>query len=709
MAKLQDILIENYMPYAKGTIISRAIPGIDGLKPVNRRILYTMHKMNLYRNRAKSANIVGATTVLHPHGDSAIYDAMARMTSGHEALNVPYIDSQGYFGKTYSRDTEAAAPRYTEAKLSPICKELFEGINEGAVKFKDNYDKTEQEPEVLPVKFPSVLVNTSSGIAVGTSSNIPQFGLKEVCESTIGILKGEIDTVEKLMKVLGAPDFTTGGHIHCSDADLLKLGKTGRGSFTISGTVVTSRGRIRITEIPYRTTVEAIIDDLKEAVKNGTITEISDVRDESDIKGLKVVIELKRGSDVRFVLRKINRLTRLRLRMSFITRVILEKEEGKPQCVTLGLLELLEEWIEFRVKTIRKIFEHRRDKKEAQEEMLSAWEKIGEDLSKIVEYVSSNSERVSLDFLMANYKMTWEQANYIMDMRIKELTTDRMRKKLEELYQIRKDIQDYNEVIEDDAIKKRMIVEDLEYVIDKYGDTRMTNIVEPLPKGHDDIKEEEHIEDVDVIVIITNRGYIKRLVTLRDASELVLQEDDQIRFQYNINNKDELLLFTYSGMCYKVPVHTIDASRGVPRDFVFNMVEKLDDSELLYAVPAGDYSGSFNVVFDSGRGTKVRLGRVSGNRKRYRNVFEGGEPGDTWCTPDDRFFIVTRRRSAAYIDLEFMAKLSNRTAFRVARIAGNDSIFGVQSLNDVPDKDKIDLERYTKGYCVKINDDKLWE
>lgn len=707
MADIKKVLIENYMPYAKGVIIARAIPAIDGLKPVNRRILYTMYKMGLLKgNKTKSANIVGQTMRLHPHGDAAIYDALVRMTTGHEALNVPYVESKGSFGKIYSRDTEAAAPRYTEAKLAEICKELFDGIDEDAVDFVDNYDSTMKEPVVLPVKFPSILVNTSSGIAVGTSSSIPSFGLKSVCQATIGILKGEITTVSQLMEVLGAPEFPTGGHIHGNEELYEQLGRDGKCSLTISGTVQTYPDKIVITEIPYKATVEGILDEIREHVKSGELKEVVDVRDESDLNGLRAVVELKRGSDVRKALKKINKLTNLRMRISFTNRVILTRD-GKSRCVELGVFDLLQEWIKFRMETVRRIYSYRLKKKQEQEHLLAAWEKIKDGLREVANYITNNEEEKVKAYLVSKYGLDEVQAEYLLDMKVREFTKDRLRSRLSELVSVRADIKVYSDVVSNDEQKKAIIISELEAISNKYGTDRKTIMVPPLEDEGEDKLFEEEIEDIPVTVIITKRGYIKRITSLRDMTNIVLHDDDAIRWRFTCSNRGDVLIFTYSGMCYKIPVHSIDASRGVPKDYIFNLIDREDDSEVLYAAYAGDYTGHINIVYASGRGTKVKFSRVAGNRSKYRSLFESGRPGTLWCTTADKFFIITKRKRAAYIDLELTNAFNTRTAFKVARIPNDDDIFGIQPLTNVPDKDTIDLEKYSKGYCVKIRD-RLW-
>jgi DNA gyrase subunit A len=521
------------------------------------------------------------------------------------------------------------------------------------------------------------------------------------------MLNGSITDEAELMEVLGAPSFTTGGYIHGSATEYVHLAKTGKGSITVSGTVETYSDKIVITEITYKTTIEAILDEIREYVKSGELKEIIDVRDATDLNGLKAIIELKRGCNVGAVLRKINRLTKLRMQISFITRVVVSRNK-KQACESFGLMELLQEWITFRLATLQRIYTYRLTKRSEQEHLLCAWEKIKDDIQDVVRFIATNEEARVKAYLMNNFGMDEIQADYIMDMRVREITKDRLAKKLAELAAARKDIELYKTILEGSDKKVEIIISELKTIGDKYGANRTTVMTDPLPTDTGSEDKEEQIEDTTVSVIVTKKGYVKRLITWRDESNLTLHDDDEIRQRFSCSNKDTVLVFTYSGMCYKIPVHTIDASRGVPKDYIFNLVDKADDSEILHVAPSNDYKDSINIVYDSGRGTKVSFDEVAGNRSRYKSLFEAGKPGTLWCTDEDKFFIITHRRRAAYIDLDIVSKLHTRSAFKVARIQGDDAIYGIQPLNKVPDSGSIDLEKYQKGYCVNIKD-KLWE
>ena len=701
--EITKVLLSNYLPYAKGTIIGRAIPSIDGFKPVQRRVIYSMYKAGLLQGKkSKSSTNVGRIMQLHPHGDMSIYESMVRMAEGNESLNVPYIESKGNFGKVYSKDLAFAAPRYTEVKLAEICKELLEGIEENAVDMINNFDDTTIEPTLLPVKFPTILVNPSSGIAVSTSSNIPSFALKNVCDATIGILDGSIGDAERLMEVLGVPEFTTGGHVHASKEDLIELGKSGRGSFIVSGTVTTYPDRIVIHEIPYRTTAEDIIEDIEEYAKSGELKEVSNVSDEIDLNGFKLVVKLKRGSNPREVLAKLCRYTNLRMKMSFITRVIIND-----RCEELGLYSLLEHWINFRMQTITRIYQYKCDKAKQREHLLEAWEKIKDDVRAVANLIANTNEDDAREQLAHRYGMTEEQLNYLLDMRIRSLTQDNLKKRLGELANVREDVVGYISVVNNDDVKKKMIIEELTKIRDRYGAERKTQHADPIVET-DEFKKEEIVDDTLVRVILTKSGYLKRLATLRDIETYELPEGEEVKKIWNIRNNEYILVFTYSGECHKILVNSIDASRGDLKDRLLRLLSLPDEREILFIDASGDFSGYFNLVYPNGRGTRVYYDRVSGNRMRYRSLFQKGEYGQLWVTKADEFFMITAKRKAAYCDLTLLGKLSNRAAFKVARVGYEDYIFGLQPVENVPDIKKIDIERYNKDYTVNIGEDRLW-
>ncbi|MEM4385425.1 MAG: DNA topoisomerase (ATP-hydrolyzing) subunit A [Candidatus Anstonellales archaeon] len=695
--EITNILLDNYLPYSKGVIVSRAIPAIDGLKPVQRRVLYTMYKMGLLKgNKVKSSNIIGQTMMYHPHGDMSIYESMVRMTTGHEALNMPYIESKGSFGKVYSKDIVPAAYRYTEAKLADICNEIFDEIDYDAVDFIDNFDNTLKEPVLLPVKFPSILVNTSSGIAVATSSNIPSFSLKNVCKATIGILKGDIDSDEKLAEVIGVPEFTTGGIVNISKEDLIKLIKTGKGTITITGRVEEYSNKIVITEIPYKTTVEEIVNQIEELVKNGEMKEISNVRDEIDLKGFRLVVELKRGSNSSEVLKKLYRYTSLRNRVSFQTRVIIDN-----RCVELGIYELLNKWIEFRIKTVERVYRYKLNRAKEQEHILKVWEVVKDSINDVANRMVNMSEEEFKRYLKDTFNLDDIQVEYILDVKVKNISKDNVDKKLKDLKKLREEIEVYRGVIDDDNNKKALIIEDLERIIKLYGKDNRTMMGEPITE--EDEKVVEVIDDREVRVVITKKGYIKRYFSDREREKANIDNGD-IFGEWVVKNTGYVLVFTYSGECYKVKVNDIDASRGGLKDNLISILG-IQGNNIMYVDVTDDFRGYFNIVYLNGRGMKVYYDRVAGNRSKYRSLYEPCTRGNVLITKSNKFFAITKRNKGVYCDLSMMDMFRNRVVFKLGNVGDSDIICKLIPVENIANMDKIDISRYTKGYFVKMIDD----
>lgn len=703
--EISKLLLSNYLPYAKSTIISRAIPSIDGLKPVQRRLLYTMYKMGLLTgDKAKSQRINGQTMALHPHGDSSIYETMVLMTTGYEGLNVPYIESKGSFGKAYSRDLRYSAPRYTEAKLAPICQELFDGISEDSVEFIDNFDATVKEPTLLPVKFPSILVNTNSGVAVGTSSNIPSFSLKNVCLATQGIINGTITTPAELAKVLGAPEFTTGGFLHASEKSLEKLCETGRGSFMISGKVEVYNDKIVITEIPYCTTAEDIMDAISNAIKEKKMHGIKDVRDEIGLDGLRIVVEIKGGYKSREVLQELCRMTTLRTSISFRTRVIIGN-----RCREVGILELLQNWIEFRQQCICNMYTYRLNKDSAEEHLLTAWEKIKHDIPGVVQMISKNTVDTAKNLLMANYGLDDDQAEYLLDMKIRSITTDKAEASLNKLANLRENIKYYTKVVGDKNERKAIIVKELTEIINKYGKDNNTMLVDEL--NEDDLKAPKvKISDELVTVVLTKEGFVRRLTTLRDIQGTFSTKNGDVEvMRWNLKNDSYILVFDRFGTVHKILADSIDSSSRA------NLTDKLHElaglekpEDIIWADVAGDYDKYFNLIYPDGKGVRVYYDKAKGVRSYYKSLYKEVEPRHFFITTEDKFFLITNRLKASYCDLTNLGVISNRTAFKVCRFAGSEYPTRLQPAKDVPNIGLISLERYSKDYTVTIGDDVLW-
>lgn len=708
--EIDKVLFEQYLPYAKGVIIDRAIPDIDGLKPAQRRILYTMYTMGLINgNKTKSSNIVGQTMKLHPHGDSAIYETMVRMATGNESLNVPYVESKGNFGKVYSRDMAYAAPRYTEAKLAKICSELFDGINENAVDFVDNFDSSTTEPTLLPVKFPSVLVNPSSGLAVGTSSSIPSFDLGSVCRATVKILKGEITSASELMDILGVPEFSTGGNIHILKKDLDNLGKTGSGNVSATGNVEVYGNKIVITEIPYKTYSEDIINKVVEKVKSGELKEVSNIHDETGLAGFKITVDVKRGCNSDLVLRKLLRLTNLHMKISFITRVIINDE-----CKTLGLLELLEKWIEFRISTVRRVYQFRLEKQTKKEHLLSAWEKIQGKLKDVIDIVSKADDEKAIEEL-SKFGLDKEQVDYFLDMKIRSITKNNQEKKIKELAATREEIEKYQGIISSENEIKKVIVEELEAIEKRFGTKRKTHIAEPLPEEifKDNLEEEKEPDDTKVRVIMTKKGMLKRFYNGKGQEYCQVDENDKVTRAWDTMNGDKLLVFLRDGTVHKLPVKNIDTSKGALKDSLINILNLNSIGDILFVDMGGDYTDHVNIVYSNGKGYRVPYSRVEGKRAKYINVYDSTEDGrSVIATKEDQFLFLVKTSKgtikAAYCNLVSLSIRSDRAAFKIANVNKNDDFCGIKVTRNIPNLQNIDLSRYTKGYCVMVGDDKWW-
>ena len=698
--QMSEILLQNYLPYAKDVIMNRAIPEIDGLKPVQRRILYTMYLMKLLKgDRTKSANIVGATMRLHPHGDSAIYDAMVRLTQGNESLNVPYIDGKGNFGKVYSDDIRPAAPRYTEAKLAEICSEMFDGIDENAVDMIPSYDNSTEEPELLPVKFPTVLVNPSSGIAVAMSSNIPSFSLTNVCEATKQILSGQITNSQQLMDVLGSPEFSTGGVFHATQKQLYNLGDTGRQSFSISGRCQLYSNKIVITEIPYNTVASDIVEAINERIKDKTLTEVADVNDLTDKDGFKIEIDLKARTNSRDVFRKIVRLTKLHTGISFNTRCII-----KNNCQEIGIYNLLLEWIQFRRETLRRIHQFRLEKNIRQEHMLESWEKIKLDIREVANIIANKDEDGAKEALMTRWNLAEDQAEYILDMKIRMFTQNNLNKKLQELESVRAEKAHNSSVVNSDAEKDKIIIEDMERIIKKFGESKRTGLAEPIPE--EALSEEKHVPNNEPVqVVITKKGYMKRIGIL-DGIKFSMEPDDAVERIISTKNNEYILVFTWNGECHKILVDNIDMSRAKPRDTIAALAALQDNSEAMYITASGKFDGYFNIIYSNGRGVRIYFNRFSGNRSKYRSAYEPCTKGYDMHTEHDKFFIFTSKKKAAYVDLSNLASTSSRSAFKATRLT-NERMLAILPESGVPYPELINFERYKKGYTVKVGNDEL--
>ncbi len=641
--RIASTIEENFMPYAMSVIMSRAIPEIDGFKPSHRKLLYTMYKMGLLTGaRTKSANIVGATMKLNPHGDAAIYDTMVRLSRGYEALLHPYIDSKGNFGKFYSRDMAWAASRYTEAKLDPICNELFKDIDRDTVDFVDNYDNTMKEPTLLPASFPSVLVNANTGIAVGMASNICSFNLREVCETTAALIR---DKDHDVITTLPAPDFSGGAQIIYHEETIREVYRTGRGSVRVRSVYSYDKSQncIDITHIPPTTTTEVIIEKVIDLVKNGKVKEISDIRDETGIDGLKITIDLKRGTDPDKLMLKLYKLTTLEDSFSCNFNVLIG---GVP--MTLGVKELLNEWIAFRIECIRRRTYFDLNKKKDKLHLLEGLKLILLDIDKAIKIVRETDEEAEVvPNLMIGFGIDRIQAEYVAEIKLRHLNREYILKRTAEIEQLIKDIEDLESILNSKARVKTIIVKELKEVAEKYGKERKCPLLH-LSDMDMDVNLEEEIPDYPVNLFFTKEGYFKKITpqSLRMSGEQKLKEDDEIITVVETTNNTELLFFTDQCQVYKAKVSDFaDTKASVFGDYIPAKLQMDEGESAVYMLNTKDYSGYLLFAFENGKVAKVDLKsyETKTNRKKLINAYSDKSPlaGIAYCESDGEFVLTS--------------------------------------------------------------------
>ena len=622
---ITQTLETNYMPYAMSVIVSRAIPEIDGFKPSHRKLLYTMYKMGLLSGaRTKSANIVGQTMRLNPHGDAAIYDTMVRLSRGYGALLHPFVDSKGNFGKVYSRDMAWAASRYTEAKLAPICAEIFKDIDCDTVDFVDNYDNTMTEPALLPTTFPNILVSANQGIAVGMASQLCGFNLGEVCDTTIAYLKNP-DCA--LSETLLAPDFPTGGEILYDPAALEEIYNTGRG-----GVRVRARWRydkkenlIEIYEIPYTTTSEAIMDKVAELIKAGKIREIADMRDETDLSGLKLTIDLKRGADPDALMAKLFKSTTLLDTMSCNFNVLIA---GMPR--VMGVRELLEEWCAWRTESVKRRVFFVLNKRREKLHLLKGLKRILLDIDKAIRIIRETEKEADVvPNLMIGFGIDRTQAEYVAEIKLRNINREYILKRLEETESLEREIEDLEDVLARPSRVKKIIVEELTDVRRKYAEARRTGIV--YEQESEAAEEEPAVSDYAVTVFLSRHGYFKKITpqSLRMSGEQKFKEDDALRESFETSNAKEVMFFTDKCQVYKTRLSEFDdAKASVLGDYLPAKLSMDEGENVIGMVLPGDYRGYILFFFENGKVAKVELSayRTTSNRRRLTGAYSDKSP-----------------------------------------------------------------------------------
>lgn len=640
--RITDTLETNYMPYAMSVILSRAIPEIDGFKPAHRKLLYTMYKMGLLTGaRTKSANIVGATMKLNPHGDAAIYETMVRLSRGYQALLHPYVDSKGNFGRAYSSEMEYAASRYTEAKLDPLAGELFRDIDKDTVDFVDNYDSSMKEPTLLPVSFPSILVNNNVGIAVGMASSICSFNLSEVCETAIALMKDENHDV---LSTLKAPDFPGGGQIIYDRGELEKIYATGRGSVKVRAVYSYDKSAncIDVTEIPSTTTVEAIIGKLTELVKNGRIREIADVRNEIGLSGLKITIDLKRGVDPDKLMTRLYAMTPLEDSFACNFNVLIA---GVPQ--VLGVRQLLDEWIAFRMESVRRRVVYDLNKAKDKLHLLKGLEKILLDIDKAIQIIRSTDEESEVvPNLMIGFGIDEIQAEYVAEIKLRHLNREYILKRTNEIDKLEKDIADMEDILKSKARVKSIIIGELREVSQKFGQPRRSSLIyaSEIEEAEELVEE---IPDYPCTFFFTEEGYFKKITpqSLRMSGEQKLKEGDTIIQTVEASNNRDLLFFTDRAAVYKAKASEFgDTKASVLGDYVAGKLGFEEGERALYMAVTADYSGYMLFFFENGKAAKVEMSAYATKTNRRRLVGAFSDKAPTVAirqVPEDGEFMLT--------------------------------------------------------------------
>ena len=665
--RITDTLRENYMPYAMSVIVSRAIPEIDGFKPSHRKLLYTMYKMGLLTGaRTKSANIVGQTMRLNPHGDAAIYDTMVRLSRGYGALLTPFVDSKGNFGKVYSRDMAWAAPRYTEAKLTPICAELFRDIDSDTVDFVDNYDNTMKEPALLPTTFPNILVSANSGIAVGMASQFCGFNLKEVCDTTIAYLKNpDCDLMETLL----APDFPTGGELIFDRNTIREIYETGRGSVRVRAKYryVKDQNLLEIYEIPYSTTVEAILDKVAELIKAGRAKEIADMRDETDLSGLKLAIDLKRGVDPDKLMTKLYKLTPLEDAFACNFNVLIA---GTPK--VLGVRQILEEWTAWRTGSVRRRVYFVMKKKQDKLHLLKGLKRILLDIDKAIQIIRETEEDAEVvPNLMIGFGIDQVQAEYVADIRLRNINKEYILKRTQEVDKLQEEIDDLADLIAKPARIKRVIIAELKDVRKRYAQPRLTEIVceEDVP----DLELDLETPDYPVHLFLSQEGYLKKITpqSLRMSGEQKYKEGDAGFMQWEANNRDELMVFTDRQQCYKLWLSDCpDGKASLLGEYLPSKLAMEPGENILWACLPGDYSGDLFFFFENGKVARIPLNKYQTvtRRKKLTGAYSDKSPLKTvlHLRGEGEIAVFSTEGRALIVNTEMLAAKSTRTTQGVA-------------------------------------------
>ena len=668
---ISETLEINYMPYAMSVIVSRAIPEIDGFKPSHRKLLYTMYKMGLLGSkRVKSANIVGQTMQLNPHGDAAIYETMVRLAKGNETLLHPFVDSKGNFGKVYSRDMAYAASRYTEAKLDPICAELFRDIDSDTVDMVDNYDASQKEPSLLPTTFPNVLVSANQGIAVGMASNICSFNLAEVCNTAIALIN---DPEHDILQTLPGPDFSTGGELIFDETATREIYGSGRGSFKLRAKwrYEKNGNLIEITEIPYTTTSEAILDKVNELITAGKIKEIADMRDETDLEGLKLTIDLRRGVEPEKLMQKLFRLTPLQDSFPCNFNILIA---GMPRVMGIG--EILEEWTAWRLECVRRRIYFQIQKKEDRLHLLKGLERILLDIDKAIRIIRETElESEVIPNLMIGFGIDEIQANYVAEIKLRNINKEYILKQTKAISQLEEEIADLKSTLNSGRKLRSVIIGELKQVAEKYGKPRKTEIVYQADEGEQDDPAED-IPEYPVTVFVSKEGYLKKITpqSLRMSGAQKFKEGDDLRFSCETTNRAEILVFTDQYQCYKAKLSDFEDGKASQLGDYLPQKLGMDPGEgVVEVIFPGDYKGFVLFFFENGKAAKVPLSayETKTNRRRLTGAYsdKSALKACVALQKDEQVILYTSDNRAAIFSTALLTPKTTRNTIGVTAVS----------------------------------------
>ena len=692
--KITDTLELNYMPYAMSVIVSRAIPEIDGFKPSHRKLLYTMYKMGLQNGaRTKSSNIVGQTMHLNPHGDAAIYETMVRLTEGNGSLLLPFIDSKGNFGKQYSRDMAYAAARYTEAKLAPICNEVFGDIDKNSVDFVDNFDATDKEPVLLPTSFPNILVNPNQGIAVGMASSFCSFNLVEICEATSAFISNPDCNIADYIK---GPDFPGGGELIYNPEEMNAIYESGRGSFKVRAKYRYDKKNscIEIYEIPYTTNVETIIDKIIQLVKSGKIRDITDVRDETDLKGLKIAIDIKRSADPEMLMAKLFSLTTLCDSFSCNFNLLIN---GRPK--TLGIKGVMEEWVIFRMDCVKRRLKYDLDKKSAKLHLLQGLSKILLDIDKAIDIIRNTEvDAMVIPNLITGFDIDQKQAEYVAEIKLRNINKEYILNRIQEISELVDSIADLTAILSSDAKVKRIISKELKNVAKKYGTSRRTSIISDVDT--EKLQAEDLIEDYGIKLFLTVHNYFKKipLTSLRTSPEQKLKEEDSIMYECEATNRTDIVFFSDKHNVYKLKANDIaDCKASSFGEYLANILNLEENEKIIYFTATTDYSGYMIFAFENGKVAKVPLESYATktNRKKLVNAYSPKSPviGMTYSSGDCDIVLIRDTDKALLFNTELIPLNVNKTSGGVQVFTMKKKSFITRMFNS-SDFISDDIEKY---------------